>query len=347
MLLLCSAWEAHAAEKRVTRSKDEVLKLIETASRTKPDWWDDVPLEYPETLDLSFAPGRPGDWNPQRNLGHYMWSIVNENPRRYRQGTKLMHYVLVRNRNNARVAWQAAQQLGHCYHNLLQDWARAAFWKRQIEEADASLANCYWQLGSKEMATDVLRNIRVDDTKFGAVIKLWSEVGELETALELAEASARRQDWGGAWRAAGDACRKHRQYGKAVAYYKKVLAMPRPRRWMTWGRNQEHAKASIESIKIYETFDIKLVADGTYRDKCQAYNGELHVSVTVKDHRITDVKVTRFQEKQYYASLTEIPRAIIERQDFRGVDATTGATVTADAIKNAVAHALRQGVKRE
>jgi uncharacterized protein with FMN-binding domain len=116
---------------------------------------------------------------------------------------------------------------------------------------------------------------------------------------------------------------------------------------MTWGRNQEHARASIESIKVHETFDIKRVADGTYRDNCLAYNGELHVSVTVKDHRITDVKVTRFQEKQYYASLTEIPRAIIERQDFRGVDATTGATVTADSIKNAVAHALSQGVKQE
>ena len=42
-----------------------------------------------------------------------------------------------------------------------------------------------------------------------------------------------------------------------------------------------------------------------------------------------------------------MPAKIIRAQDFSNVDATTGATVTADAIKNAVARALSQGIEAE
>ena len=39
---------------RRERTREEVLVLIEHAGKTKPDWWDSVPLTYPETLDLSY-----------------------------------------------------------------------------------------------------------------------------------------------------------------------------------------------------------------------------------------------------------------------------------------------------
>lgn len=87
--------------------------------------------------------------------------------------------------------------------------------------------------------------------------------------------------------------------------------------------------------------------DGTYRAGVAAYNGELVVSAAVENHSITAVKVVEHKEKQFYTSLTDMPAKIIRAQDFSNVDATTGATVTADAIKNAVARALSQGIEAE
>jgi len=69
------------------------------------------------------------------------------------------------------------------------------------------------------------------------------------------------------------------------------------------------------------------------------------VAVTVRNHRITNVKVTRHVEKQYYSSLTDIPNQIIAKQSVRGIDATSSATITAEAIINAVAKALVQATR--
>jgi len=64
------------------------------------------------------------------------------------------------------------------------------------------------------------------------------------------------------------------------------------------------------------------------------------VSVTVAGGRITDIHVAEHHDKQFFAALTETPRLIMEQQSLRGIDATTGATVTSDAIVNATAKAL-------
>jgi uncharacterized protein with FMN-binding domain len=42
-----------------------------------------------------------------------------------------------------------------------------------------------------------------------------------------------------------------------------------------------------------------------------------------------------------------MPERIIAAQDFLGIDATTGARVTAEAIKSAVARALSQGTETQ
>ena len=107
--------------------------------------------------------------------------------------------------------------------------------------------------------------------------------------------------------------------------------------------NQDHARMAIEDIRLYETFDLARVRDGRFQAGVPAYNGELVVRVTVRNHRITEVQVVRHVEKQFFSSLTEMPAKMVRAQDFRDVDATTGATVTAEAIKSATARALAQG----
>ena len=60
---------------------------------------------------------------------------------------------------------------------------------------------------------------------------------------------------------------------------------------------------------------------------------------------ISDVKVTKHKEKQFYSSIELTTAQIIEKQGVRGVDTTSGATVTSEAIINATAKALCRRAK--
>ena len=74
-------------------------------------------------------------------------------------------------------------------------------------------------------------------------------------------------------------------------------------------------------------------------------NGPLHVAVVVKSARIESVKVTQHTEKQFYSAITDTTARIIDKQGVKGVDMTSGATITAEAIVNATAKALAGGMK--
>jgi uncharacterized protein with FMN-binding domain len=331
-----------------TRTRSEVLALIRKAGATKPDWWDSVQLNYPKTLDLSW-PRPTGGWNTRKNVGQYMWSVVNENPGRWKEGTKFMHYVLKVNDGNPAARKNAMAALAHCYHDLLEDWARGAYWWLKDGGGELhkviGLADSYWKLGSKEMAAELLARIHVDPSRYGSVIKLWSDMGELDRALKLAEASARAGRPAGAYMAAGDACRHHGRYRSAIAYYERVLAVPvRPNDGIQ-KKSIDRARAAIRNIRMFEKLDLNRVRDGTYAGRSVAYAGDLTVSVTVAAARITSVRVTGHKDKQYYSALTDTPRQIIAKQSLKDVDATTGATLTSDGIVNAVADALSKGLR--
>jgi uncharacterized protein with FMN-binding domain len=57
------------------------------------------------------------------------------------------------------------------------------------------------------------------------------------------------------------------------------------------------------------------------------------------------VRVTSHREKQFYSSLTDTPQKILKKQSVKGVDATSGATITSEAIINATAKAIAGGMK--
>ncbi|MFZ9092941.1 MAG: FMN-binding protein [Planctomycetaceae bacterium] len=57
------------------------------------------------------------------------------------------------------------------------------------------------------------------------------------------------------------------------------------------------------------------------------------------------MRVTRHREKQFYSSIEETPVRILKAQSVNGVDATTGATITSEAIINATAKGMSQGRK--
>ncbi len=329
------------------RTPAEINRLINQAGATRPDWFDATPLDYPRTIDLSW-PKYKGPWNPNKDAGQFIWSRINENPRRWKEGVKFLHHVLSVNKTNSSAQQKAVEKLGHCYHNLLGDWARGAFWWRKLEQHNMNsylgLADCYWKLGSKQMVAESLDKISTDRTRYGSVIKLWSDMGELKTALRLADTSARAGNKSGAYVAAGDACRQHGRFSESIAYYQKVLPLPTTNRDgkknFILDRNRQHAQTAIENIKTFETLDVSRIPDGTYSGSSLSYVGDLAVDVTVQGGRITSVRVTKHKDKQYYSALTDTPKRIVEVQGLKGVDAFTGATITSQAIINATAKAL-------
>jgi len=341
------------ADGRVVRTRAEVEALIQRMGTTPPEWWDSARLTYPPTLDLNWPLRDAGEWDAGRNVGQYIWDVINPNPGRWKEGIKLVHHLMIRHKDDPDKLGRSMETLGHMFHNLMEDWARAAFWWRESMQYDVyvdpiNLAHCYWKLGSREMAEEVLSTIPDDYTRHGALIKLWADMGEIDKALKLAE----RKAAGGmptiAYLTAGDTCRLAGRYKEALAYYEKVLkAEVTAGREEDGKRDKERARASIEAIKVFDTLDVAQVPDGTYRASSIAYAGALHVEVVAKGGRIQSVHVTEHQEKQFYSALSETPKRIIEKQGVRGVDAVTGATMTSEAIINATAKALAGGMPKK
>ncbi len=331
----------------VSRSKGEILALVRQAGDAPPDWFDTTPLEYPKTLDLSWPLKAPDGWNNQRNMGQYIWDIVNPNPGRWASGVKLVHHTMALHQGKADLLHRDMKTLGNMYFHLFQDYPRAAFWLQRAgvdsdDPASVVLAECFWRMGSKPMAVELLRSRQL---RVGA-IKLYGDMGETRQATQYAEryvrAGGRSQE---AYLLAGDACRRAGQMDTAVAYYQQVLDAQDARNKDYDQRYDSRALESIAAVQLLDKTDVGKVADGTYRDVGAGYNGPLEVEVRVSSGRISSVEVVRHREKQFYSALTETPNQIVEKQSVQGVDTTSHATITSVAIINATSKALAQGAQ--
>ncbi len=338
-----------AADDQVERSEAEVEELIKTVGRTQPEWYDSVKLDYPKSLDLSWPQPPPTrEWNNQRNVGQYIWDIINPNPSKWKSGVRFMHFMLEKHAKNVELRTRIMQRLGGMYFDFFRDYPRAAFWWRAAEVDKKEniqavhLAECYWRMGNKKMATDLLTKL----PNFYPAIKLWADMGETDKALRVAGAFAQSGYVDMAYLSAGDACRTVGKLDDAVAYYEHVLTLqPTGRMAKRIVRNQERARANIEGIKLYDSLDLSRVPDGKYSAHAPGYAGEVYIEVVVADGRIQSVEVTKHKEKQFFSSMQDTPARIVEEQGFSGIDATTGATITSEAIINATAKALAGAVK--
>lgn len=327
------------------RSEAEVRALIQDAGTNPPDWFESTPLKYPKTLDLSWPIKPPTKgWQPNKNMGQYIWSVINENPGRWRSGIRLVHHTMTLHKSNQELLDRDMLKLGLLYFTLLQDYPRAAFW---FEKGNASvtlphgvhLAECYWRLGNRSMALKQLgaRSMHV------SAIKLLGDLGEVDRAIKMAASFGRTNADYLAYILVADALKNAGRLDDAIEYYEKVLASKRYRDKEYEKRFKARARESIETIRIFDKADVSKVADGSYRDSSTGYNGKLSVQTDVADGKIVSVKITSHKEKQFYSSLTDTPAQIIDNQSVTDVDATSGATITSQAIVNATAKALAQG----
>lgn len=325
--------------------------LIQEKGRTPPEWYEETPLNYPKSLDLTWPQKPPGGWNNQANVGQYIWDIINPNPGKWKEGIRFMHHLLGVHKDNADVRARVMNEIGRMYFALHEDYPRAAFWWKQlgVDKNEAfpgsriHLAECYHRLGNDQMALELLRSTnRGNDT----MIKLYAELGDLPTALRISEqwVTAGMPDHG--YLCAGDACRTVGKLQQAVDYYKKVLTVPAEGQQK--GRIEKHhrrAQSNLEGIQLFELSDVRKVKDGSYRADAIGYEGPVEVEVVVASGKIESVHVTQHKEKQFYSSISDTPAKIIAKQSVKGVDTTSGATLTSEAIINATAKALAKGTK--
>lgn len=86
-----------------------------------------------------------------------------------------------------------------------------------------------------------------------------------------------------------------------------------------------------------------LYKDGVYEGVGEGLQGEIKVSVTVADGKISQVDIVEHQESPGVSdpAIEKIPAAILEKQSAE-VDTVSGVTYTSDGIKEAVEKALSQ-----
>jgi len=245
-------------------------------------------------------------------------------------------------------AWEL---LARSYLRLLKDYPRAAFWYRKLIATTrrprfdwvVSLAECYWRLGSRAMAVGLIDKYRLE--RYGGtpqLVKLWAEMGEFNKAIAAAEAMAHAGRPDAAYLAAGDVCRRAGKLDAALRYYRKVLALDDARRF---ARCKEAARSAMEAVKVQQALLRGRLADGSYTGRATGYRGPVQVRVVVRGGRIASVDVVSHREDMPFTSITDVPRSIVARGGFDGVDTITGATVTSEAIISAAARAVAKAVK--
>ncbi|MBL9177797.1 MAG: FMN-binding protein [Verrucomicrobiaceae bacterium] len=336
--------DLNAPASATTRTPAEVQALIAKVGPTEPDWFKSTNLNFPKTLDLSWPSKPTSGWSNQKNAGQFIWDIINPNASRWREGIKFVTHLMELNKDDASVRKRATNEIANMHFRFFQDYARAAWWWQKagitIEDAPGfHLAECYWRLGSRQMALDFMNGTKL---VYLDGIKLLGDMGETDRAVKMAE----YYDDQDAWLLAGDACRLAGRLAEAQAFYEKVINTPaagqNPNRVK---RTTGRAQANLAAIKLFELADVSKVADGSYKDSSLGYEGQVEVSVKVRGKKIEDVKITQHKEKQYYSSMTDVPAQIIAKQGVKGVDATSRATITGEAIINATAKALAQGAR--
>lgn len=95
--------------------------------------------------------------------------------------------------------------------------------------------------------------------------------------------------------------------------------------------------------KNYNISDSGSWKDGTYTETVKGKKGNFDVTVIISEGKISDIQIGDNKETPNLGgkAITELPAEMIKGQTYE-VDAVTGATITSNGIKDAVARCLEQ-----
>lgn len=99
-------------------------------------------------------------------------------------------------------------------------------------------------------------------------------------------------------------------------------------------------EANLEQLTALPitNLDISKVADGVYTGGCHAFPVTAEVEVTIKDHRISEIKLVKHVHGRGSSAEVILDR-VVEYQTL-AVDAISGATHSSKVILKAIANAL-------
>ena len=113
--------------------------------------------------------------------------------------------------------------------------------------------------------------------------------------------------------------------------------------------NNEALNKVAEGSQITETTDFTDgLNDGEYEGTADGYGGPITVRITIKDGKLTDIVIVSHSETpEYFDKANAVINEILKSGSVN-VDAVSGATITSNAIKKAVAEALlKAGFKQQ
>ena len=111
--------------------------------------------------------------------------------------------------------------------------------------------------------------------------------------------------------------------------------------------NAATEKAVKESQAIGSEVSTDSLKDGEYEATATGYGGPLTVRITIKGGKLTDIKVVSHTETPEYFSRASAVIGKILNSGNVNVDSVSGATISSNAIKKAVADALRKAGSKQ
>lgn len=93
---------------------------------------------------------------------------------------------------------------------------------------------------------------------------------------------------------------------------------------------------------------VNLLKDGTYTGSAMGYSGQVNISLTIKDGKITEVTNTNSETRSFFnKAWRSIQPKILEKQSTEGIDTVSGATFSSMGILDASKIALEQAKNTE
>lgn len=109
--------------------------------------------------------------------------------------------------------------------------------------------------------------------------------------------------------------------------------------FLSIGKKQEQQLKQLE----YADVDMNTVKDGSYTGIAETEMVKVTVEVTVKEHKLSDIQITRHDNGMGQPAEVIIDDMVEENRC--DVDTVSGATTSSIVIKSAVHNALIQGIK--
>jgi uncharacterized protein with FMN-binding domain len=294
-----------AASEGATPKLDDALKQL----RVPPEWFDEVKSDYNTNT-------------PWKDARLHIRKLLSEG--KNREAIKLTYIYHVVQKNGSAD--------GHEYPMYLflggeRAWATKVYAERLAPKPKGqtfeycALASLYSKFSehSKAIQTlnDALEQLPDPPWRIGNMANIHENLGDVYAEM-------------------GDLEKAKEHYREAIRLY--------PTSDQPYGRHllQRHVD-KIQSkldLLVRKTLDLAKLKDGTYKGVGLGYAKDIEAAVTLKAGRITDIQL-RHEEKIDQGATITVPKQIIERQSLE-VDAITGATITVQAIVEAVYGALQK-----